>query len=182
MRSTRATSKRRPSTSNRPQTGVHPADEQLTKPWGRLAQGVPVVAQHYRAATEMSGAAADATRSIVNAVRDVDVDALKVEGGRINLTTVANLEEPFAELSAAIASLQSAVEDSDSQWLVSLVSDELQDLQDDLERNDVRLDNALTAVQLAPAMLGADGDRHYLVLFVTPGRGARARCFPATTP
>ena len=144
------------------------ADQQLTRPWGRLAQGVPVVAQHYRAATEMSGAAADATRSIVNAVRDVDVEALRVDGGRIDLNTVAGLEEPFAELSAAIASLQSAVEDSDSQWLVSLVSDELQDLQDDLERNDVRLDNALTAVQLAPQMLGADGDRHYLVLFTTP--------------
>jgi hypothetical protein len=154
------------------------AEDQLTKPWGQVARGVPIVSQHYQAATELSAAAAQATGTLVNAVRDVDVDSLRVTNGRVNLDTVAGLEAPFTELSGALASLDAAVQNADSQWLVPLVSDELRDLEDDLVVNDQRLDNAIAAVNLAPQMLGGDTDRFYLVLFTTPAEARGLGGFP----
>lgn len=154
------------------------AEDQLTKPWGQLARGVPIVSQHYQAATELSAAAAEATGTLVNAVRDVDVDSLTVTNGRVDLDTVAALEAPFTELSGALASLDAAVQNADSQWLVPLVSDELRDLEDDLVVNDQRLDNAIAAVNLAPQMLGGDKDRFYLVLFTTPAEARGLGGFP----
>lgn len=154
------------------------AEDQLTKPWGQLARGVPIVSQHYQAATELSAAAAQATGTLVNAVRDVDVDSLTVTNGRVDLDTVAALEAPFTELSGALASLDEAVQNADSQWLVPLVSDELRDLEDDLVVNDQRLDNAIAAVNLAPQMLGGDEDRYYLVLFTTPAEARGLGGFP----
>lgn len=88
------------------------------------------------------------------------------------------LQGPFTCLSGAIASLDQAVAASDSQWLASIVRDELHDLDDDLAVNDMRLDNAIAAVELAPQMLGADGDRFYLVLFTTPAEARGLGGFP----
>ncbi len=55
-----------------------------------------------------------------------------------------------------------------SPWLIAPLQDRLADLDDDIDDAKPKLDNVVTAVQVAPAMLGADGERRYFIAFTTP--------------
>ena len=55
-----------------------------------------------------------------------------------------------------------------SPWLVAPVGDRVDQLADDVDELVEQTDRAVTAVQLAPSMLGRDGPRTYFVAFTTP--------------
>ena len=71
-----------------------------------------------------------------------------------------------------------ALSDADSPWLVEPADELLTSLSDELAENAPKLDNAIDAVDLAPALLGADGPRVYLVLFTTPSEARALGGFP----
>ncbi|MGH9138746.1 MAG: DUF4012 domain-containing protein, partial [Acidimicrobiales bacterium] len=150
------------------------AEGHLNRPWARLGSLVPVVAQHHHAATELSGEAARAAATAAAAAALVDPETMRVEGGVIDLAAVAALTEPIDDLDAALRQMADSTHDVDSRWLLPVVRDELSELAVELDENVVRVGLASDAVDLAPAMLGADAPRVYLVLFTTP---AEARGF-----
>ena len=71
-----------------------------------------------------------------------------------------------------------ALNDADSPWLVEPADELLTSLSDELAENAPKLDNAIDAVDLAPALLGAEGPRVYLVLFTTPSEARALGGFP----
>jgi hypothetical protein len=71
-------------------------------------------------------------------------------------------------LHTAIDGLGSAIADVRSPWLVAPLQDRLVTLDADVVKNAARAENALLAANLALAMLGGSGARHYFVAFTTP--------------
>ena len=129
---------------------------------------MPVAAQHRSSLTELSATAADAMASAASALAQVDPDSVRLVDGRIDLQAVNALEAPFVQLVEAIDDLQAGVAQGRSPWLAAPLRSRLDSLESDLVANGVRADNALLAVQVAPAMLGEDGVRRYFVAFTTP--------------
>ncbi len=58
----------------------------------------------------------------------------------------------------------------------------LDDFDESIDEHLPSLDNALTAIGMAPDMLGADGPRRYLLLFTTPAESQGLGGSSAATP
>jgi Protein of unknown function (DUF4012) len=144
------------------------ADDALSRPWGQLARLVPVVAQHRNSAVALTHGGSEVSSTIANVLSVVDYDALRVVNGRIDLNAVAVLDQPLNDLAAALTELEDTVIEARSPWLVDALSTRLDDLLVDVSEQQDKADNAMTAVNAAPAMLGADGARVYFIAFTTP--------------
>jgi len=144
------------------------AGDALGRVWGQPARLVPVLAQHRDSAVELTRSGAEVSQTIANVLSVVDYDDLRVVNGRIDVDSVAILQQPLSELDAAIGELERTVRETRSPWLVDALGSRLDDLLADVAEQRVTADNAMTAVQQAPAMLGADGPRRYFVAFTTP--------------
>jgi len=147
---------------------LHRAEDRLGSPFAAASSAVPVVAQHRAAAVELTSAGADATGRIAEALRQIDLQQLHVQGGTIDLAAIAALGQPFADVDGALDELSVAVARSRSPWLLPQLGDELDTLATRIADNAPKLQNARDAVALAPQMLGGDGPRTYLVLFTSP--------------
>lgn len=144
------------------------ADDDLSALWGQPSRLVPVLAQHRASGVTVASSAARAMTQATQALDQIDPSTLRVTKGRIDLDAVRALVAPFITLQTAIGDLDRALADAKSQWLVAPLQNKLNTLSHDLKKNKVRADNAVLAVQLAPAMLGGEGPRHYFVAFTTP--------------
>ena len=112
------------------------------------------------------------------ALRQVDPASLRAVGGQIDVAAVSALAQPFAQVQGALDDMAAALSEADSPWLVEPADELLTSLSDELAENAPKLDNAIDAVDLAPALLGADGPRVYLVLFTTPSEARALGGFP----
>ena len=140
----------------------------LDRVWTQPARLLPVLAQNRNAATTLAQAAASAAESIGMIIDRLDLDALKLSDGRIDLDAVRALEQPLTDLSAVLDDLHAASSDAESPWLLGVVQTSLDDLNRDLDKQTVLAEHALRAVRLAPQTLGANGKRVYFVAFCTP--------------
>lgn len=153
------------------------ANQRLEQPWALPASAVPVVAQHRRLALDLSADGAAASQVAADALAAVDIDRLRLEGGRIDVEAIAELATPLHDLDRALESMSTTVNDESSPWLLPQLDEALGDLRSELAEADARLDDAALAVAVAPKLLGAEGERRYLVVFTTPVE-ARALGFP----
>jgi Protein of unknown function (DUF4012) len=144
------------------------AHDRMTEPAAGVAQVVPIVAQHREAVVELSASGATGAATVADALADIDVDALRTVDGRIDVEAVVALEEPLTRVRAALADLQHRVDEARTPWLVHRADIELDDFDESIAEHLPGIDNALTAIRLAPDLLGVDEPRRYLVLFTTP--------------
>ncbi len=144
------------------------ATDALTQSWSKPAQVVPIVAQHREAAVELAATAAAASRAASDALAVIDPDQLRLVNGQIDIAAIESVEQPFLDVQTAIDDLDTTLDEVASPWLIAPLQDRLADLDDDVDDAKPRLDNIVTAVQVAPAMLGADGERRYFIAFTTP--------------
>jgi hypothetical protein len=144
------------------------ADRRLGGPLGWIALLVPGVAQNVRAGADLSAAASVATSNIAPALRQVDPQSWRVVDGAIDIEAIRAVEQPLADVQASLTSLRQVTDDVQSPWLLGRVQTELDELSEEFDANEPRLANAVDAVRLAPQLLGADGQRRYLILFTTP--------------
>lgn len=129
---------------------------------------VPGVAQHRRAANELSTEAADASRLLVEELARVDLDTLSVTDGRIDVESVRELQSPLNAIQLRIEQLAVTLADLDSPWLIPPVAARLDRISDEVGDQLQRSTDALSVAMEAPALLGADGPRHYFIAFTTP--------------
>ena len=144
------------------------SSDDLSAWWAQPGRLLPVVAQNRTAAVDLADQGAGAMGVAEVALDKVNPDALRVNGGQINLDAVRALVTPFTDLNKAIADVQSTIASIDSPWLVAPLQDRLRSLTHDLVKNKTRAENALLAVRLAPDMLGGNGLRRYFIAFTTP--------------
>jgi len=132
------------------------------------ARLLPGVAQNLAAGRDLSAAASQATAEAAAALREVDPASLRVVDGRIDVDAIRAVEAPLVRVSGAFGELRATTRSAVSPWLLGPVQRELDELDTEFEEQQPLLDDAIDAVRLAPALLGGDELRRYLVLFTTP--------------
>ncbi len=144
------------------------AESRLGNPLVAAARFVPGLAQHHRTATELGSEAAEAARFLSGELDAIDLDALSVTDGRIDIDQVRAIQTPLLAIQLRIQSLQQTVADLDSPWLVPPVADRVDELADELAAQFQRSNDALSVASAAPALLGGDEPRTYFIGFTTP--------------
>jgi hypothetical protein len=94
--------------------------------------------------------------------------SLRLQPGRVNLKALENLRGPAGQLETAMAAAQVELAKAPSPWLIAPIATHLRNLTRDLGRARTADHLAVIGAQDAPALLGADGVRHYFVAFMTP--------------
>jgi hypothetical protein len=153
------------------------ASSSLDGPFGLLGRGVPVVAQQLEAIRRVSAAGEELGFAASQAAATADWRELTATEGTVDLTQVVSMQEPLARSSAALDDALATVADVRSPWLLAPLGDELDRLDDELlgAAEEARL--AADGVTVAPALLGADGGRRYLIAFATPGESRNSGGF-----
>ncbi len=144
------------------------ASADLGGPLALPARLLPVVGQNARAGADLADAAAEGMAQAASSLRQIDPAELAVRGGAIDLDAVRAAEAPLVAVQQSLDDLQAVTLDVRSPWLIERINQELDELDDDLARQEPRLANAIDAVRLAPQMLGGVGERNYLILFTSP--------------
>lgn len=144
------------------------ADGLLSGPWMAPARVLPVVSQHVRALGEAASTGGRLVRSAEVAATVAPYRELKAEGGQVDLARMADMQGPVAEATAELRAADAALADIRSPWLVPPAADAVDEFADEIADALPEAELADEALRVAPSLLGADGDRRYLVLFTTP--------------
>ncbi|MEQ1702469.1 MAG: DUF4012 domain-containing protein, partial [Ilumatobacteraceae bacterium] len=146
----------------------HRAGDQLDAWFAQPARLLPAAAQHRDVPAAVAADAGDALAEMADVLATIDLEQLQVVQGRVDIAAVRELAAPFARLQQSLDALDASLDRPGSQWLVGPVQERLARAHRQVAERAVQLDNAVTAVRLAPAMLGEGGVRRYFVAFVTP--------------
>ena len=133
------------------------------------ARVVPVLGHNARATAAMAASAAEVARRGAVSATEADTDSLTVDGGRLDLARVRQLQGPLADVAAALDTADARLDDTSSPWLVTPVADRLDRVRTELADARPDVDLAADAVEVIPAMFGGDGEpSRWFVAFVTP--------------
>ena len=148
------------------------AHERLDSPWTQPSRAVPVLAQHRSSIQGVIDHAAVAADAAADALEFVDLDALTLTDGAIDLEAVSVLAAPLAALEESLTAMRLALDDADSPWLAPPLRDRLDRAMEETAEVEQQTARSRLAAEQLPAMLGGDGQRRYLVAVTT---GAEAR-------
>ncbi|HWE56912.1 MAG TPA: DUF4012 domain-containing protein [Acidimicrobiales bacterium] len=134
--------------------------------WGAVL--VPVVAQQHHAVAALTEAGAALAREGARQAAAIDFHGIRAQQGRVDLAAVEALTPPLEDLQNQISATLKVAADRDTGWLLAPLQHPLKRLSSDLTRADQSIDLALQASRQVPTLLGAEGEQHYLVMFMTP--------------
>lgn len=144
------------------------ASDRANALWAQLGRAVPVVSQNLVVVQQVSRSGATLTAAARDIAAEVDYEQLRLADGGVNLDALRLFRDPLMNAVAALESADAAVGGLDSPWQLAPLSDRVEEFRakvGDLHRQTAI---AALAVDRAPAMLGADGERHYLMLLGNP--------------
>ena len=98
----------------------------------------------------------------------VDYERLQLEDGGIDLQVLGTYQAPLRKAAAALAASDDALKDASSPWVAGPIQDRISELDRRVGRARVDAETARLSVDTAPALLGADGPRRYLMLLGNP--------------
>lgn len=130
------------------------------------ADVVPGLAQQIGAVRVAIDEALRVTEAADDLVR-IDYDQLRYQG-RLDLAKVTSLQPSATGVLDALAGAQRSLDEVRSGWLLPPLQSRLDEFADEVAdaRDDAELADQILAV--TPGLLGGDGDRRYLVAFITP--------------
>ena len=136
--------------------------------WVRPVGAVPVVAQQLQAIEVVTQEGALVADSAGTVAETADIQELRYEDGQIDVARLRSLAEPLEQAATTFESASVNVGAVRSPWLAGPLAERVDQVNDELATalSDVQL--AAMAAREAPALLGADGPRRYLVLFTQP--------------
>ena len=144
------------------------AEERLSSPLAGVAAAVPVVAQHRDVSLTVSSEASDVTALLTNLLDGLGPEALTVTDAQIDLDSLDAFTDALEQIQVSLDGLDAEVTRVSSPWLLSPVTVRLDDLSSEISEQRVRAANAIDVMTKLPDMLGAHGERVYLVMFTTP--------------
>ena len=142
--------------------------EARTQTNGRLwkaAEWVPVVGPNMQAVRVSSTAVDDLVHGAVIPATDITIDALKPQGGVIDLVVLQQLADTVGTASDTIDKVASDLNGLDRSALIGPVESGVEQLDEAVTKLKPTLDTADTTLKVLPGALGADGPRNYLMLF-----------------
>jgi hypothetical protein len=140
----------------------------LGGPMTAPARLVPVVGQHLHATATLSDEGARITATGLTVAEQVDYDRLKSTSGQVDVAAVRAVQRPLADTLDTLVRATAQGREVDSPWLLPPVTDRIDQFLDEVDGVTVDARLAAEGAEVAPGLLGAEGDRRYLVLFTTP--------------
>jgi len=144
------------------------ASDRLSGPLTWPSRWVPVVAQHSRALETASDQGVALAQTAARTVDQADVEKLRGQNGAIDLQLVAAVNAELNLANLTLRDAQQALLDVDTPWLLPQLSSRLDSVQVELDDAAQNIDLANHATSVLPGILGSDGQRRYLILFVQP--------------
>lgn len=145
------------------------AADLTSDPLSTLAHGVPVVGPNLAALATISrvvdGIATDALPPLLPLLDSLDLAALAPVDGKIDTAPLSAAADPLEESSTALIRAQDQVAAIDTSATIAPVADAVTRLSDAVDGASSAVRSAATAARLLPAMLGAEEERRYLILF-----------------
>ncbi|PYY31839.1 DUF4012 domain-containing protein [Curtobacterium sp. MCBD17_030] len=136
--------------------------------WG-LAQHTPFFGSNLRAVREVAvvvdDVAAGAVRPVSEVLGKLNGDAFVPENGRIDLQPLVDAQPAVARVTKTLVKAGGEADAIDTSATLSPVTSAVNQLRNALGTVTRQAATANTVVQLAPGMLGHDGDRAYVLLF-----------------
>ena len=139
--------------------------------WLAPARLVPGVAQNLDALRTGATMGRDLNSSAAFAATSVDYQALRQEGGGVNLAQLEATQVPVAALASSLDAAVDGLSGLDSPWVVAPLRTRLDEVA--VEVGDLSAETELAQLALAdaPSLLGADGPRRYMVMVGNPAEG-----------
>lgn len=144
------------------------ADTFLGGPWGWPVRAVPVLAQHRDALVVASSSGHALASTGASAAATAPYQSLKASKGEVDVAKVAAMRAPVTEAADALQQAHDDLAAAESSWLTAPVTNQLIDFQEQVDGALPEAQLASKALTLAPSLLGATGDKTYLVLFTSP--------------
>ncbi len=136
--------------------------------WTKPARLVPVVGHHAAALDVATTEGSNLSRAAGVAALDVDLDALALDDGSVNIALVKRFAPQLVAAADAVEQAGDALSEADSPWLLSPLDGPLERFEDEMREALPDIRRVADAASAAPALLGEDGRRRYLVVFITP--------------
>jgi hypothetical protein len=134
-----------------------------------VTEHVPFLGPNLRAFREISGIVdrigGDALQPVVGIAGSLDVSALTPKDGRLDLDPIVSAQEPVRQADDALDAALADVTAIDTDGTVRPVAEAVSRLRETVGTAAETLAVVRHVTDLAPAMLGADGDRSYLMMF-----------------
>ncbi len=153
---------------DRAEDGFATAHRLLSGWWAAPLRAVPVVAHHVRAADVVAREGRDVSVAATEVLEHADHRRLRAEDGRFDTARIEAMAAPLRRAEATVAAARDDVAPVRSPWLLAPFTGALDRLDDALARADHDLGTVRAGVSVAPGLLGAEGPRRYVVVFVTP--------------
>ncbi|MCT9819063.1 DUF4012 domain-containing protein [Microbacterium sp. W1N] len=138
-------------------------------PVWRAAETLPWIGPQLTAVSTVAAAIDDVASTALTPLSQVagsfNVDQLRPVDGRIDLTPFTEIADAARTSSDGLAAAASSVNHIEEQPLVGPVRSAVGDVKSLLGTTTEATDALARAMQLLPAMLGADGPRNYLIVF-----------------
>ncbi|WIB00737.1 DUF4012 domain-containing protein [Curtobacterium sp. MCBA15_012] len=136
--------------------------------WG-ASQYVPFFGTNLRAVRQVSvivdDIATGAIKPVSGVVGEVGTDSFAPKDGKVDLEPLVRAQAPVQQAATTIDRAKQDADAIDVSGTLSPVTSAVNQLRNALLSVSSQVDVANRVVQLAPAMLGRDGDRRYLLLF-----------------
>lgn len=145
--------------------------DRLGAPWLAPAHLVPGVAQNLDALRAGATMGRDLNNSAAFAATSVDYQALRQEGGGVNLAQLKATEVPVGALASSLDAAVDGLAGIESPWVVAPLRTRLDEVAAEVDDLAAETELARLALADAPALLGADGPRRYLVMVANPAEG-----------
>jgi Protein of unknown function (DUF4012) len=136
--------------------------------WVQPARVVPVVGRQWKALSAVAHTGEEVTTTGARLVAAADPARLTAAVGQVPIEAVAALHDPADEAGAVLAQARRRLARADSPWLLPQADDRLDDLAERVVAAQGQAASMRDAAQVAPALLGADGPRRYLLAVQTP--------------
>jgi hypothetical protein len=136
--------------------------------WTWPARVVPVVGQQLDSVNLVASSGRDITAAASSAAKVATVEDLRVDEGRIDLATLEALRAPLRDTANQLATALARLDAEDQTWLLPTVRSRVDDFHEQVAGAADETTLASDALDVAPALLGADGPRSYVVLFASP--------------
>lgn len=138
-------------------------------PVWRAAELLPWVGDQMNAVAEATAAVDDvastALEPLIEVAQDFSVDDLRPTDGRIDVSGLAGLHDVAVTSAERVSAATARVDAIDRRPLLGPVAERIDGLADQLRAAGTGADAVSRASVLAPAMLGQDGPREYLLVF-----------------
>jgi UDP-N-acetylmuramyl pentapeptide phosphotransferase/UDP-N-acetylglucosamine-1-phosphate transferase len=162
------------------------ADQELTRadhllgPVAVVARAIPGVGQNVNAARVIVDSGRELARDGERLAGSVDVHAMRLRNAAVPVAVVQAAQAPLETFAQSVAQVHARVAAIDGSMLLGPVARKVADARTLLDRATIDTANAADVARLTPAVLGASGERHYLVVVQNPAEARATGGIPAS--